>query len=271
MSAILFTPKHGKSFIKMDLTIWKSLILIIVTSFLGVLNTMAGGGSLILLPILILMGMPTNLANGTNRVAILVQTLTSTAVYHQKKLFSIKTALKLGIPTLIGAIIGSLIAVQFPENLFQIILGIVLLIVASWLIFSPYAQESTIHPLLNTFSMVTYIAFFFTGVYGGFIQAGVGYIILFLLNACIGFSLMHTNVYKSIITAIYTPATILIFVCHGQIDWKTAIILSIGHGIGGLIGGHLTIRIQEKWIRLIVILSLFGFGIRLLWDKLALS
>ena len=230
-------------------------LIILLGLFAGTLNTLAGGGSLIVLPILILFGIPPTIANGTNRIAIFVQTLTSTLEYKRNDFLSFKTGLHFALPAAFGAIFGSLISVKMSDEVFQLTLGIILIIVAVWLIFNNYISTSIKKTETKNFPISLYLTFILIGVYGGFMQAGVGYLLLIVLNGWQKYPLSQANVYKVFIAMIYTIIAITIFIYKDKINWPVGLALALGNGIGGWIGCHLNIRGGDKLIKAFLFIS----------------
>ena len=102
--------------------IYQAIILIVIGFLAGVINTLAGGGSLFTLPVLIFLGLPPNIANGTNRIAIVMQSLTGTLGYKSKGVSSFPFNIYLGISASIGALIGAQVAIDLDGKLFNKIL-----------------------------------------------------------------------------------------------------------------------------------------------------
>ena len=82
----------------------------------GFINTTAGGGSMLTLPLLMFLGLPANVANGTNRIAILLQNVIGVSTFRQKKVLDFSTDYKLAIPAIVGSIIGAFFAVEVDED-----------------------------------------------------------------------------------------------------------------------------------------------------------
>ncbi|KKL87436.1 hypothetical protein LCGC14_1934730 [marine sediment metagenome] len=252
--------------------IWQIPVIFIVGVTAGVINTLAGGGSLLTLPILIFLGLPTAMANGTNRFAIMVQCLFAVAGFKRKGISNFKLSLLLSAPALIGAIVGAQVAVDMSDALFKRVLAIIMLLVLGLILWNP-TKKWQINPQYDGDTIglgwnrliITMIVFFFIGIYGGFIQAGVGFIIIAALTTISGLNLVDTNSHKVFIVGIYTVFALLVFAFNGKICWTVGIALAAGNGLGGWLGSHWAVARGERWLRLILavcvvamVMKLFG-------------
>lgn len=242
-----------------------SILFVLATGVLaGFVNTVGGGGSLLSMPMLILLGLPSAMANGTNRIALMVQSIVALTNFRSKGYFDIKLSLKFGIPALIGSIVGASFAVSLSDRLFNIILAVVMLIVLFVIVFEPHKKyiygQTQINRKNNIIAM---IVFFLIGIYGGFIQAGVGFVIIASLSVLTGFSLVAINSLKVFITIIYMFASLIIFIISGNVSIILGLILSVGMGIGAWLGASFAVAKGDKWIRIILIISVIAMSARL--------
>lgn len=243
--------------------IFKILITFTAGVIAGIVNVSAGGGSLLTLPALIFLGLPTAVANGTNRIGILCQNIVAAGNFRRHGFRDFRLAIKLGIPAAIGAVIGSMIAVDITDKLFKAILSGVM-ILAIIVILSRRttpknpASKKLKHPNLQ------YLMFFFIGFYGGFIQAGVGYLLIFSMFTVGGLSLLRTNNIKLIVTGIYLIPSLVVFAANDKIAWLPALILASGSSLGGWLGTTFAVKKGEKWIRIILTIAVVAMAGRLL-------
>ncbi len=231
--------------------------------FAGVVNTLAGGGSLLTLPILMLAGLPAPVANGTNRIAIWFQCVTAVVGFTRKGVEGTRFSLSISLPTIIGAIIGAQLAVEISEYAFRVVLALVMLIVVGLVIWNPKPKS---HPgdLSGKKKIIAHIVFFFIGIYGGFIQAGVGFLLTAALALLCGFDLVVTAGVKVLVVAIYTFFAILVFIINGQVDWWVALVLSLGNALGGWIGCHIAITKGEAWLKGALAVTVVALALKLL-------
>jgi len=233
-------------------------ILIAAGLMVGFINTLAGGGSIISLSVLMLMGLPAGMANGTNRIAITIQTLAATSSFHQQKALELRKAIYLSIPTVFGSLIGAWLAVDIREDIFEKAIGIIMLVMLVFIFYKPqkyiYGRaEISSKPL----SWKLLLIFFLIGIYGGFIHLGVGYFLLAGIVAGAGFNLVKANAIKVFIVLAYSPFTLLVFLWYNQVNWFYGLILAIGNVIGALVASRLAVTKGVdfvKWVIVVIIL-----------------
>jgi len=243
-----------------------SLLLFLVGLIAGTLNVIAGGGSLLSLPVMIFLGLPPTVANGTNRVAILIQNIGASWSFHRRGLVSREWLLIAVPPALVGAIIGTIAAVQIGELEFQRLLAVILVLASVWSIWNPIElQPEGNAPLPQGARRWAFVAaFFLIGAYGGFIQAGIGFILLAATSAA-GFNMIRGNALKVTVVLAFTPLTLVLFAWNGKVDWAMGFALAAGNFLGGLAGVHLQVLKGHKWVQGVVTVVIIIFAIRLLF------
>ena len=246
------------------MSITEGLVIFVVGLAAGFTNTVAGGGSLLSLPILIFMGLPSSVANATNRVAIIMQNIFAVSGFKSKGVSSFPYSLYLGLSALLGAIIGAKIAVDISSDLFNRILSIVMLMVVIMTIFNPFKKSQQAEEIM-TFNRraLALVVFFFIGIYGGFIQAGVGFLMIAALTSINGFSLVKTNSAKVFVALIYTSAAIIVFIIEDQIDWAYGIVLAMGNSLGGWFGSRWSVSKGDKWIKRFLVVTVIVLAVKL--------
>lgn len=245
----------------MDQTLILKYVLVLAAgTAAGFFNVAAGGGSLITVPVLIFLGLPPAMANGTNRIAILSQNITSVSRFRKKGYFSPKVGLILGATASLGAFVGSSIAVDLPGEIFNKILSVVMILVLIFTLLGK-KKEGESDTIKNI--PVLAVVFFFVGIYGGFIQAGVGFIIIALFSLISGTTLVRTNSVKVFIVMIYTIPSLIVFIINGQIDWISGLVLAVGNSLGAIIGTNVSVSKGDKWIRLILTVTVTAMAIKL--------
>jgi uncharacterized protein len=228
----------------------------------GFLNTLAGGGSLISLPVLIFLGLPTAVANGTNRVALVVQSGVAVWNFRRKGFFDWRIGLLFGIPAMIGSIIGAKLAIQTPDETFNKILAVIMLLVLMLTIRPPKKKTNaeTDDRLSKKQIVIGVIGFILIGMYGGFVQAGVGFIIMAFTNTLIGMSLVKINSIKVLVVGI---TSLITYILHGDVRWMYGLILAIGNGTGAWLGSNFAVSKGEKWIRFFLVISVLFMSAKL--------
>lgn len=235
----------------------------VVGLFAGIVNTLAGGGSLVTLPLLIFMGLTPSQANGTNRVAIWVQCVSAVWGFRQKGVSNFKTCILLAIPATVGAIVGAQFSVELPDEVFKKIIAVVMLVVVALIVFKPKSHQQNDETHTPNYWLAVPV-FFAIGFYGGFIQAGVGYLLMFGLTTICRLDLVSTAAAKVLLVAIYTCFAVFIFMINGLIDWPFAIALSIGNGIGGYLGSSIAVKRGENIIRWVLVVTVVVMSLKLL-------
>jgi hypothetical protein len=237
-------------------------ILTAVGIIAGFLNVTAGGGSTLTLPTLIFLGLDSTVANGTNRVAILLQNISAVQSFKQEKLFDLKTSLMLSLFTFPGAVAGALIAIQLNDKIFQIILGVVMIgIIISMIIPKRKVNTSTAQPGEG---WVRYLSMLFIGFYGGFIQVGVGFLLMASLQWLMKLNLVMVNMYKVFIVLVYTIPALAIFIYSNNVHWLFGIFLAIGNALGGWWGAKIQVKKGDGVIKIILVVAMFIMALKLL-------
>lgn len=241
-----------------------SALLFAVGVISGYLNVLAGGGSALVLPVLIFMGLDGALANGTNRIAILVQNISSATEFQRSRGYPVKTVLVYSLWTLPGAVAGAFYATSVSDELFQTILGVVIIGVVITLLLPRGAILSGAVREGLTRSPWIYPALLAIGFYGGFVQVGVGFLFMAALYHLLRLDLVNVNMYKVLIVLVYTVPALLIFMWSGDVDWILGAVLAAGSALGGWLAVKASIRGGEKVIRIALVAALLVMGVKLL-------
>lgn len=236
----------------------------------GFLNTVAFGGSLLALPMLIFLGLPTAVANGTNRVAIFFQNFSAIMGFRRKGVSDFRFSILLTVPAVIGAGVGAIIAVDTKDSLFQLILAAVMIVMLILTLLNPTERLKNRMESGGTRSkIIAMIVFFFIGIYGGFIQAGVGLLVITALRLLTGMDLVRTNAIKVFVIFFYTILALGIFIINDKVNWYLGPTLAVGNACGAWLGSHWAVAKGEKWIKVMLIVAVIAFAIRLVWQSLS--
>jgi len=238
--------------------------LILIGFIAGVINTLAGGGSLLTLPILIFLGLPPNIANGTNRIAILFQNIFTTAGFKSKGVITFPFSIYVGISALIGSLIGAQIAVDIEGDTFNKILAVIMVVIVFYMVFKP--KTTLLNAVERTSGKHLWISiflFFFVGIYGGFIQAGVGFIILLILSSVNNLSLVKSNAVKVTVVLIYVIASVAIFAYYDKINWEMGLTLAVGNATGGWFASRWSVNKGDGLVRKFLIFMVIIMAIKL--------
>ena len=244
---------------------WYHYVLLIVVGFaVGFINTVAGGGTLLSLPVLIFLGLPPNVANGTNRVAIVIQTAFATAGFKSKGVTTFPFNAYLGASALLGAIIGASIAVDIDGAVFNKILAVIMIAVILIIVFKPKINLKDVHErLTGKYLWLGMLAFFFFGIYGGFINAGLGFIIILFLHFFNHMSLVRANATKVAVVCIYTLSALVVFILNDKVNWAVGFVLAIGNAIGAWIASRVSVNKGDGFIKTFLLLVVGIMAIKL--------
>ncbi|WLR51835.1 sulfite exporter TauE/SafE family protein [Bacillus tianshenii] len=240
-----------------------AVIILVAGVAAGFLNVVAGGGSLITMPMLIFLGLPSAMANGTNRIALMAQNIVAITSFRKSGYFDGKLGIMLAIPAVLGSIVGANAAIQLSDEVFNKILSVVMIIVLLLIIWKPTKHLSPQEEASRNRKIAMIVAFFFVGFYGGFIQAGVGFIIIAALTVLSNMTLVKINSLKVFVVAIYMLSSLIIFIINGEVHWGYGLTLAVGTSIGAWLGSRFAVSKGEKWIRIILIVVVIGMAVRL--------
>ncbi len=235
---------------------WYIYFVVIVVGFIaGFINTLAGSGSLLTLPLLMFLGLPANIANGTNRIAILLQNIVGVCTFKKQKVFEFKEGSRLVFPAVLGSVIGAQIAVGFNEELMEKIIGGLLLFMFFIILYKPDKWiKGQVGKTIGKPTIWQMVIFFFIGIYGGFIQAGVGFFLLAGLVLGAGADLIKANALKVFIVLIYTIFALAIFMINQQVNYKIGLILAVGNMAGAFIAAKYAINWGVKFVRYLLLI-----------------
>jgi uncharacterized membrane protein YfcA len=241
------------------------ILLIIGAGFLaGFINTLAGSGSIITLPLLMFLGLPANVANGTNRIMILLTNIVGVSSFKHQKVFKFKESIWLTIPAIIGAIIGAKIAVDINEELMTKIIGGLMIFLLFTIIYKPQRWLTEPSNQTKKFKPWQYLVLFLVGLYGGFIQVGVGVFLLSGLVLSAGYDLVKANAIKLFIILIYTLFALTIFFFNDQVNITAGLLLAAGSMTGSFIATKVAVTKGVKFVRWILIIVIIFASAKLL-------
>ena len=227
----------------------------------GVVNAMAGGGSLLTVPLLVFAGVPGNVANGSNRIGILASMAAATATFRSLGFSDWARVLPVLVPVASGSVVGAVLVGRLADETFEQVFGFLMVPVVIISLRPPAVRavadgEGWSGPLAM-------VAFFGIGVYGGAFQVGIGLLLVLALSRS-GLDLVAANSIKVIVIMVVTLAALPVFVVGNSIDWLPALVLAAGFATGGALGARLAVAGGEKVIRPVLVLAVLGFAGRLL-------
>jgi uncharacterized membrane protein YfcA len=242
--------------------LWPYLVLVAAGIVASILNVLAGGGSFLTLPILIFLGLPTTVANGTNRVGVVMQSVGAVWGFHRAGVLEWRWALTASAPALIGSALGTWAALYVGDDLFRRVLAVVMVVVTIATLIAPDPQAGA--DPRSARSWVVAGGFFLVGLYGGFLQAGVGFLVL-AITTWARLDLVRGNAVKIVSVFAVTLLALVIFMANGAVHWPMGIALAVGNTIGALIGVRLAVVKGHRWLRGVVTATVIVFAIRLWW------
>jgi len=218
----------------------------------GFINTMAGGGSLLTLPALMLLGMPATDANGTNRLSVVTQSLSGVLAFHREGRLDTKAILPVAGPTIVGAVVGSWVAAISPEEVLKPVLLGTLVLVALLMLVKPKLVSPDGDEPQRPMSAGAMLGLFGAGLYGGFIQAGVGFVLLAVLGGLLRYDAVRGNALKLVCTLLFSLAALAIFVWHDQVRWIPAAVLAVATVIGSQLGVRFAVKANATVLRAVI-------------------
>ncbi len=234
----------------------------------GIINTLAGSGSLLTLPMLIFLGLPANAANATNRVGVILQNIVGITTFQRGGRLHLAGAKWLVPPAVAGSIVGALIARSLDADSMNTVIGAVMVLMLGVILFNPerwLRTRSEVKPGRPSIGMLA--LFFALGIYGGFIQAGVGVFLLAAIVLGLGYTLVDANGIKLVIVLALTLVALAIFATGGQVHWALGGLMALGQSAGAWLAARFAMRSKNAniWVRRLLIaviiasiLKLFG-------------
>lgn len=245
-----------------DATSWSYLLLAAVGFVASVLNVIAAGGSFLTLPALIFMGVPAVDANGTNRIGVLAQNASAVWGFHRHRVLEWPWALAASVPASAGAVAGAWLALDVEDHHFRRILAVLMVVVTLWTLVDPM-KRIHIGSVRSPWSPSVIAGMLVAGLYGGFVQAGVGFLMV-AVTTLAGIDLVRGSAIKVFTIGLVTLIAAFVFVWHGHMHWPAGLALGVGSLAGGAAGVRLTILKGHRWLQHVVTATVIVFAV-LLW------
>lgn len=256
-----------------ELVLWKLGILLLAGGLAGFINAVAGSGSLLTIPALMFLGLPADVANGTNRLGILSQAIAAVLGYRRGGVSLYPRSLVLLLPALLGAVLGSCVAVQLPEAVMHVALTVVLVAMIGIMFIDPKRWATTTPPSSQPHRRpLLWGLLFAIGAYAGFIQVGTGFFLLFALLLVGGMDLLQGNILKNLFQMVLQLAALPVYLLGGKINWTAGLVLAMGMAIGAWCGSRLAAKRGVRFLRIVLIVAVLLFAARqvLEWWNIAL-
>jgi len=242
------------------------LILFLAGCIAGVVNVIAGGGSFLTLPILMFLGLPPGVANATNRVGILLQNVAAVWSFDRHGVLDRSALLWAALPATLGAGLGASAALVISDEAFKRVLAFLMVAVSLYTLWRPHRDPAAAeaHDERRKRWLLVMV-FFLTGIYGGFVQAGVGFFLL-AATSLAGLDLVRGNAVKVLTVLCFTALSLAIFAWYGRVQWVPGLALAAGTILGGLLGARLTVLKGHRWVRGVVTAAIVVFAIKIWWS-----
>jgi uncharacterized membrane protein YfcA len=215
-----------------------------------IVNVIAGGGGMIVLPALMALGLPADVANGTYRLGVVTQSIAGTAALNRAGKLETTSIVPILIPTVSGAAVGALLAIWIPRELLKPIMLVTMISMAALIAFRKQTliadEGSSLTPAQAPRS---FLGLFFAGIYGGFIQAGVGFLLLGVLVGTLRHDLVTANALKLVVTLAFGLVALGIFTWAGLVSWTPAIVLAVASIVGARLGVRLMLKVPATGLR----------------------
>jgi uncharacterized protein len=238
----------------MDIDAIYILLLLLAGVAAGFVNTIAGGGSIFTLPVLMLMGLPADVANGTNRVGVLIQSLAGVRGFNKHKMLDHDGIMPILVPTMAGGLIGSFVASIIPVDVLKPVLLGTMMAMTLFIVLKPGTIPEVGEKALSIKDKpIAWLWVFLAGLYGGFIQAGVGFIMIAAFAGVLRYDLNRANAMKMVCTLLLTVVALVVFVIQGQVQWLPGVILGVGSVVGVQLSVRFAISAKQKTLKWILL------------------
>lgn len=229
----------------------------------GFVNVIAGGGSSLTLPALIFLGLDSSVANGTNRIGVLLQNVSAVYSFKNEKYLETAASLRLAIATLPGSIAGAILSTQLSNDVFNKILGIIMIGIIIMMIIpknkNKYPDIETKHIPISA-----HISMLFIGFYGGFIQVGIGFLLMAALRELLKVNLIRVNMHKVFVVLISTVPAFMVFILTNNVHWGYGLCLASGNVLGAWFSAKIQVKKGEEFIRIFLVIVILGMAVKLL-------
>ncbi len=255
----------------MDITPIQYVLAILAGIAAGVINTLAGNGSAVTLPMLVSLGLDAGVANATNRVGVAMQNIAGIATFQRSGKLDIGGSFWLTLPAMLGSVGGAYIATILDNDQMEFAIGVMMVIILITIFINPskwlreHSEVVAGRPSLGVLAL-----FFVIGAYGGFIQAGVGVFLLAAMVLGAGYSMVHANAIKLVIVLALTLVALVVFIWSQvwspvRIDWGIGILMAAGQSIGAWAAAKFAVSVPNankyvRWLLIVVVVySIFKF------------
>ncbi|MCK5536406.1 MAG: sulfite exporter TauE/SafE family protein [Bacteroidales bacterium] len=241
-------------------------ILILAGFLVGVVNTFAGSGTAISYSVFMLLGISPQMANGTIRIGVVMQTLAASLSFYRNGKLDIGNAWKISIPIVLGSVLGAQIAVSINPEVFRKILIVIMLILLFLIFYKPEKWlKGNQSEKCSSPKWWHYLVYLTIGIYGGFIHIGVGIFLLAALVLMAGYDLVNANGIKVFVVFVYSPFVLVVFMLNGQVEYLIGLIASVGNLLGGITASYFAVKKGASLVRIFLVIVIVLFIIKLIY------
>jgi uncharacterized protein len=237
----------------------EALALLVIGTVAGFINVLSAGGSMLTLPLLMFLGLPPQVANGTNRVSIVLQSVAAVASFLRAGSRQLGMSLRLSVPAVAGSLLGAWLALRIDDAVFEAVL-IAVMAGSALLMLLPQPRLATRPLTVERLTPGVHLAMFTIGLYGGFIQVGVGILFIVVLYRMLRIDLAQVNAFKVLIILVYTLPALGLFLYHDQVRWGYGLLLAAGSMLGAWLGVRVNVSPRGafvvKWLTVAVIFAI---------------
>ena len=230
----------------------------------GIINTIAGGGSFLTLPVLMAVGLSPSVANGTNRIAVVVQTAIGSWQFHRALRIDYSLVWRLAPALVVGSVAGAWLASILEPERFERAFGVLLIcmgvVVALKSRLIQLARRATEFPRW----LVT-LSFLAIGVFGGFIQAGVGILLVGAMVLLLNLDTTMANSVKLVLVLVFTLPALAVFAARGQVELPSGLVLSAGNALGAWLGVRISFLVPPQLLLVLIAIIAGATGAYLWW------
>lgn len=251
---------------------WELAALGLVGVASGWINVIAGGGSLFTVPMMLFFGLPGPVANATNRIGVVTQNIAAVGTFRAKGFSDLRLSATLAAASIPGAIVGAQLAIGLEGKAFELFVAAVM--VGVLILMATGADKTKSKPPGGAPGdapekpkrlVLGHILIGLVGFWGGFIQIGVGFLLMPVLARVMGLDLVRVNMHKVTVTLVFTFVAFATFFFQVPIHWAAGAVLAVGAGVGGWLGAHTTISAGQTWIRRIFYVAIVAMIIQLIF------
>ncbi len=260
----------------MDISLLQYLLAILAGIVAGIINTLAGSGSAVTLPMLVFLGLDAGAANATNRIGVIIQNVVGITTFARSGRMqlrggategqkaesildadSLRFGLWLSAAGMPGALVGAYVATLLDRDAMNLAIGGMLIVVLVTIFFNPtkwLRERSEVRK--ERPELFVLVLFFAIGIYGGFIQAGVGVFLVTALVLGVGYTIVHANAVKLIFVLALNIVAFIVFILSPlQIDWGIGALMAVGQSIGAWAAVRFAVTVKDanRWVRYLLI------------------